>query len=142
MPAIKRQLNVRLDPKIIFGERCGPFVATPEKIFFSVSHAAPEIYVEPIAPALIAERMISSIRFEQLPFMEHYLAFKFAFPQRKNEFLEQAHELQYEILHRALADKEAYAVWHPYPLSFEELYKKMKPYCESPVRAESPSVPA
>lgn len=141
MPAIKRQLNVRLDPKIIFGEHCGPFVAAPEKIFFSGSHASPETYVEPIDPALIAQRMIASIRFEQLPFMEHYLAFKFAFPHRKNDFLDQAHELQYEILHRALAGKEAYAVWHPYPVSFEALYEKMKPYCEASVRAESPLVP-
>ncbi|MGH7493003.1 MAG: hypothetical protein ACREOO_11480 [bacterium] len=136
MPAIKRQLNVRVDPKIIFGDRFGPFAAKPEKIFLGLSHASPETVVEPIDPGLIAKRMVASIRFEQLPFMEHYLAFKFAFPDRKNEFLEHLPELQYKLLSRALAGKEAYVVRHPYPVSFRDLYASMSPYCERALRPE------
>jgi hypothetical protein len=130
MPRIKRQLNVRVEPKIVFGDRFGPFSARPDKIFLGLSHADPSIAVTPLDPAMIAKRMISSIRYEQLPFMEHYLSFKFAFPNRKNEFLDNIHELQYEILRRALSNKEAYEVRHPYPVSFQELYTKMKPYCD------------
>jgi hypothetical protein len=130
MPAIKRQLNVRVEPKKIFGERCGPFEAKPEKVFLGMSHADPEILITPVDPAVVAKRMIASIRFEQLPFMEQYLSFKFAFPDRKNDFLENVHEMQYDILRRALAGKEAYEVRHPYPVSFQELYNKMKPLCE------------
>lgn len=133
MPRIKRQLNVRVEPKIVFGDRFGPFSAKPDKVFFALSHADSTTTVEPMEPAAIARHMISSIRFEQLPFMEHYLAFKFAFPERANAFLDNVHELQYEILQRALSGKDAYMVRHPYPLSFEELYTKMRPFCESVV---------
>ena len=131
MPAIKRQLNVRVEPAKIFGERCGPFEARPDKVFLGLSHAAPEIAVQPVSPAVIAKRMIASIRFELLPFTEHYLAFKFAFPDRKNEFLDNVHERQYDILRRALAGKESYEVRHPYPVSFQELYTTMRPYCKN-----------
>jgi hypothetical protein len=131
MPAIKRQLNVRFEPKKIFGERCGPFEGRPDKVFLGLSHADPDITVRPLDPAFIAKRMIASIRFEQLPFFEHYLSFKFAFPDRKNEFLDDVHELQYDILRRALSGKESYEVRHPYPVSFQALYAKMKPYCEN-----------
>jgi len=131
MPAIKRQLNVRFEPGKIFGERCGPFEARPDKVFLGLSHADSEITVRQLDPTVIADRMIASIRFEQLPFFEHYLSFKFAFPDRQNEFLDHVHELQYDILRRALSGKESYEVRHPYPVSFQELYAKMKPYCES-----------
>jgi hypothetical protein len=131
MPRIKRQLNVRVEPEIVFGDRFGPFSAKPEKVFFALSHADQAITVEPMEPAAVAQHMIASIRFEQIPFFEHYLAFKFAFPNRKNEFLDNVHERQYEILRRALSGKEAYMVRHPYPVSFQELYEKMRLYCEN-----------
>lgn len=131
MPALKRQLNVTISPQKIFGARCGPFEATPEKFFLVVSHQQPRTCVEPIDPLTVAKQMISSIRYEQLPFMEHYFAFTFAFPDLRNEFLERVHELQHDILCRALRGKEAYTVHHPYPFSFEELFERMQPYCET-----------
>ncbi|MDZ7267821.1 MAG: hypothetical protein ONB48_15630 [candidate division KSB1 bacterium] len=135
MPALKRQLNVTLPAATIFGERCGPFSARPEKIFLVASHDLPQTRVEQVAPQEIADRVIASIQYELLPFMEHYLAFAFAFPERRNRFIEQATQRQAEILRRALAGLEAYAVWHPYPFSFEELYQRMKPFCEKSAAA-------
>jgi hypothetical protein len=38
---------------------------------------------------------------------------------------------------RALAGKEAYEVRHPYPVSFKELYSKMKPLCETSVARQA-----
>jgi hypothetical protein len=32
---------------------------------------------------------------------------------------------------RALKGKDAYTVYHPYPVNFSELYKAMQPFCES-----------
>jgi len=132
LPALKRQLNVVFKPQTLFGDKCGPFAARPEKIFLMMSHDAPDIEVEPVDPFVIARRMMASIHYEQLPFIEHYLAFKFAFPDGKNEFLEHAHLLQYGILSRALLGKEAYLVRHPYPVSLPALYASMRPYCERP----------
>ncbi len=131
MPALKRQLNVTLKPQTIFGLKCGPFVAKPEKIFLLMSHADAATIVTPTDPLGLARQMISSNRFELLPLMEHYLAFTFAFPELKNDFLENIHERQFEILSRAFAGKDAYMVRHPYPFSFEELFERMRPYCEA-----------
>lgn len=131
MPALKRQLNVTLKPQTIFGLKCGPFVAKPEKIFLLMSHAEASTTVTPTDALGLARQMISSNRFELLPLMEHYLAFTFAFPDLKNEFLENIHERQFEILSRAFAGKEAYTVRHPYPFSFDELFERMQPYCEA-----------
>jgi hypothetical protein len=70
-------------------------------------------------------------QYEQSKFMEHYLAFKFAFPEVKNSFVEESSEYQCELLSRALMAKETYTVWHPYPLTFSSVYEAVKPFCES-----------
>jgi len=131
MPALRRQLNAQLPAQTIFGENFGPLHAVPQKVFLLASHAAARTYVEPHHPEAIARQMIASLQYEFLPFMEHYLAFAFAFPERRNAFIENAHLRQLEILQRALAGKEAYTVWHPYPFSFQEVFEAMRPFCES-----------
>jgi len=140
MPALRRQLNVKVTPQAIFGERMGRFVAKPEKVFLLMSHQDSAVEVEPCDPVVIARRMISSIQHEQLPFMEHYLAFKFAFPEKENPFIERAHELQYDLLRRALAGKESYIVSHPYPVRFGELFAAMSPFCQAAAKAVVASV--
>ncbi|NIV92211.1 hypothetical protein GWN42_05255 [candidate division KSB1 bacterium] len=130
LPAFQRQMHVNLPPEKLFGGQTCRLSVKLDKVFFIMSHKSPEITVENGDPADIIERMISSIEYEQLPIKEHYLAYKFAFPDRKNSFLEQGPKIQYELLRSALTGKEAYRVRHPYPVSFPELFKKMSPYCE------------
>lgn len=129
MPALRRQLNVQIPPHEIFS-RVGSLQAAPEKVFLMISCGARDVSTRPCDPLGIASRMAASIWYEQLPMIEHYLAFKFAFPERSNEFIEHAHELQGHLLRRALAGKEAYVVRHPYPCSFYKLFEAMKPFCE------------
>ena len=136
MPALKRQLNLTIRPSKVFGVE--PSSAKPEKIFLLVSHSNNDYQVKPIEPNEIAQRMISSIQYEQLPFMEYYNAFKFAFPEKRNSFIENAQQVQYELLGRALDGKEAYQVNHPYPLSFPKLYDTMRPFCETNSSIASP----
>jgi hypothetical protein len=136
MPALKRQLNVQLEPRAIFNGKFGPLVAEPRKIFLMLTHQDSTVEVEPCDPEAIARRMASSIRYEQLPLFEHYLAFKYAFPEKESGLIERAHELQREILRRALAGKEAYVVRHPHPVSLELLFEAMKPYVGESPRSE------
>jgi predicted ATP-grasp superfamily ATP-dependent carboligase len=131
VPALRRQLNAQFDPRAVFGDNFGPHVMTPEKIFLMVSHERPEIEVAPADPNEIAERMVESLRYERLPFFSTYLAHSFAFPARRNEFVERAHTIERSLLRSALAGKEAYVVRHPYPCSFDALFESMKPYCRS-----------
>ena len=126
LPALQRQLNVTMPPETIFGKKCGPFSGVPGKVFFVASHSRSEVIVKPDSTDTIARRMIASLEFELMPFMEYYLAFRFAFPDKENPFLENLPALQYHILKRALFEKEAFAVYHPYPCCFDDLFSEMK----------------
>lgn len=131
LPALKRQLNVQLAPKTIFRKCSETFAARPDKIFLLMSHESSEYSVTPMATEEIAEKMVFSLQFELMPFMESYYAFRFAFPEKACETVDFAAERQAEILSQAIAGKEAYIVKHPYPLSFERLFEVMRPYCEA-----------
>ena len=60
--------------------------------------------------------------------MAHYRSFRFAFPERQNELIEQAEEVQRQALLKSLAGKEAYLVYHPYPVAIPALYDAMESY--------------
>jgi hypothetical protein len=101
----------------------------PERILFVVSHERPEITVQPIAPQEVAERMLFSLAEEDQRLASCYLKFRFAFPQRRNELMERAHELRRALLQAALAGKSTFEVRHPYPVSLPELYRALEKVC-------------
>lgn len=127
MPALKRQLNIRVPPRKVFD---GRFLASSrlDKIFFLLSREDQNIEIQPCSSEDIARRMANCNQFEQAPFFENYRAFKFAFPKSRNEFLENIPRLQETLLLNALKGKESFVVFHPYPVSFDLLYEKMVPY--------------
>ena len=132
LPAFKRQLNIRALPEELFKNRvCNS--ASFDKIILSISQNDPKIYLEECDSSEIAKRMIYSNELEQAPFLEYFKAFKFAFPDQSNEFLENIDELQYSLLCRAFANKEAYKLYHPYPVPFEDLFNQLKPVCKKEV---------
>jgi len=102
----------------------------PTKVFLLISGDQSAIRVEPSEPREIADRLISVLEWEHLPMLQSYLAFKFAFPERRSELIEHVREVQGDILSRALADKEAYTVWHSYPVALPELYDAMSRFIE------------
>jgi hypothetical protein len=55
--------------------------------------------------------------------LSYYLKFQFAFPHKRNELIERAHEIQRGLLERMLADKETYVVYHPYPVGISDLFQ-------------------
>jgi len=126
LPAFKRQLNFRTSPKYIFKEKIYKEIAYPDKIILIMSHDSDEIKVDSCAIDEVINRMINSHEYEMNTFIQHYNTFKFAFPQLKNQFLENVNEHHSELLKTALAGKEAFKVLHPYPVSFEKLFEKMK----------------
>jgi hypothetical protein len=131
LPFLKRGLKIREPPQAIFGDRVSRLGVTPEILFLMISHSESDITVEPCDPVEIARRMASSNECEQIPFFEHYKAFRFAFPHLSNAFLEGVDETQASLLCRALEGKEAYRVFHPYPVALEALFDQLKPVCEN-----------
>jgi hypothetical protein len=127
MPLLKRQLFVDVHPKTLFGSGFGAMSGSLDKIFFVASHETPDVVVQQLDPQEIAQRMVFSLQYERLPFMAFYMMFRFAFPERSNALIEGAEELQRTVLTRVLADKEAYSVYHPYPVSIPSLFDAISP---------------
>lgn len=132
LPPLKRRLNVALGAEVIFSSPLGSLAARPDKIILAMSHTARDIRIEPADPMHLAACMSASVQFEQLGFFKHYLAFKFAFPERRADFMETVAERQHAILRRALAGKESYVVSHPYPVPLTDLSAHMVPVLGAP----------
>src|SRR6267143_1724126 len=126
MPALRRQLNFRVEPKAIFGHRCGSLTGHPDKIFIGMVHSDKRVLIEPAEPATVADQLACAMEFELTSLMSHYRAFKFAFPGMRNEFLERVPDVLRDALREALATKQIYMLYHPYPVSFDDLYQAMK----------------
>jgi hypothetical protein len=126
VPLLDTQLHVKTLPSKIFSsDRIIPKMKL-DVVFFAVSHSSNEIVVEPISINEVIDRMISSQEEELDYFYNFYRMFKYAFPQRINEFLENLMNIQYRLMKKLLENKKAYIVKHPYPVSFKNLYTKMK----------------
>lgn len=126
-PILKRQLHIDMHPQKLFGAGFGRLIGKLDKVLFVASHESPEVTIQPIEPQEIARRMAFSLQYERLNFMSYYLAFRFAFPEAGNSFIEQAETLQRQRLTRLLAGKEAHAVYHPYPVSLPALFEAISP---------------
>jgi len=128
---LQRQKCVDVAPHRLFGDKACALSGIPQQIIFTMSHARHEVVMEKVDPQEIAMRMVFSLRYEQTDFFSSYMKFRFAFPELMNAFIERAPEYQLDILSRALANKDAHAVYHPYPVQLKNLYEVIKPLCTS-----------
>lgn len=127
-PVLKSQLYVDVPPERLFHQSIDSLHGILQKVFFVASRGAPGIDVRPIPPEEVASRMVFSLEYERLRLTSYYLAFRFAFPELRNEWIEASETIQRERLLSLLSDKETYAVDHPYPVSLQALFEAMCPY--------------
>jgi hypothetical protein len=126
LPVVKRQQWVQLPPEELFGRIESS--ARPEKLFLMASHDSEAIVVRRATAEEIARRMVFSLQEESLELASCYLKFRFAFPARRNEWIENAENIQRERLLRALSGLESFVVDHPYPVGFSALFRAMEPH--------------
>jgi hypothetical protein len=125
--AVERQRFVHIDPRILFGsDRCA-LEGQLDRIVLVVSHADSKVTLEQIKGSDVARRMVFSLQFERLSLMGNYLKFRFAFPEARNAFLEEAGERSAELALSALASKDAWAVYHPYPAPIPAIVEALTP---------------
>ena len=119
---LQRRQSLVAFPQELFGQEACRLTGSLDKVFFTISHESLEVNVQPIEPREIAKRMVASLQYEQRDLMPYYWKFRFAFPERRNDLLEQSEELQRERLMQVLADRETYLVYHPYPVRIPVLF--------------------
>ncbi|MEZ4731274.1 MAG: hypothetical protein R3E79_29500 [Caldilineaceae bacterium] len=126
-PLLKQQLHVNLPPQKLFGQNISTGVSSLDKLIFVGSHESQAITVQPADPQVIAQRMVFSLQEERADFMSYYYKFRFAFPAARNLIIEQAEERQRQLLTQLLAGKEAYELYHPYPVALPLLFDAVSP---------------
>ncbi len=130
LPILKRQLNVLVPPTRLFEGSTAPAAGTLQRIFFVASHEFPETLIEPVDSLDIARRMAFSLQEERADFMSTYLKFRFAFPDQCNELIDHLEQREHDLLMAALANKQAYAIYHPYPAAIAAFYNLINPLFE------------
>ncbi len=140
--AVEDRLRPTVAPSAIFRNRIRSAGAQVDKIFLFVSQEDHRIEVEQIAPFEMARRLTFLVQHELTPLLQHYAAYRFAFPSQRNELIESTAEYSFGILARALNGKETYIVRLPYPHAFPELYKTIQPLCKPTTAATAESVHA
>lgn len=124
----------RLRPEValsaIFGDRICSKGAAVHKILLFISHEECAVDVEVATPFEMACRLSALVQHELTPLLPRYAAYRYAFPRRRNEFLEGAAEYSLAFLARALYGKDTYIVRLPYPHAFSELFEAIQPYCK------------
>lgn len=135
LPALQRRRSVEVSPQRLFGTQVSP--ANPgesplDAIFFTMSHASSEVRVEPATPAELVERMALMLEQEYAELRATYRKFRFAFPVRHNDLLDNLEQLLRERLAGLLANTTAYFVYHPYPVRAEAMFEAMRRWLLSP----------
>ena len=128
LPRVRQQLIVRRNPRDLFRGRYREGGVAMDKLFLTMSHSDSDFTVTPTDPLDVARRMSASVTYEHAQFFEYYHAFLFAFPHRRNLFLDEMNTLHEKLLCQALEGREAYEVRHPYPFSFDGLFDAMRPF--------------
>ena len=120
--------GVDLDPEELFGANVRQSETSFDQLFLVASSERPGITVTPIDGQEIADRMAASLRYEQRVLLDRYDAYRFAFPDRRNELIEAMRDLQRERLDALLPGRPAYRVDHPYPVSLADLFAALAPH--------------
>jgi hypothetical protein len=111
----EERLATDVSPEQLFGEDACTLAGVPDNVLIVVRHESTRVVVEDIASEDAARALAASSRYERLPLLSSYLKFRFAFPDAVNALIEQAEELEFTALLRALEGKRAYIVYHPFP---------------------------
>ncbi len=129
MPLLKRQMFVDMTPDRLFQQSSVRLSGKFDRLFFVASHEDADVTVRPMKPDEVARRMVFSLQHERQDFMSYYMKFRFAFPDAANALIDNAEDIQRQILLRVLANKPTFEVMHPYPVAIPALFDAISPLC-------------
>ncbi len=134
-PVIRRQAYVQIPPAQLFGSEAVVLHGRLDALLLLASHEASAVTVKPIDAAHVGRRMLASLAEERAPFLAHYRQFRFAFPDRRSDVVENAGAMEQELFDRLLAGRTAHIVRHPYPVRLDSLVPPIASALNLPTRA-------
>jgi hypothetical protein len=112
--------------------------ARPEMMVLLARHDEESLTVLPLSSAEMAIRLASIVEYEWDPLFQDYLRFRFAFPARRNEFIERARGTYLDRLGTALQGKDCYLIRHPDRPSIPRLMEVFAGLAHGAKRSEVP----
>lgn len=135
LPALQRRRSVEVSPRRLFGAQASnsnALESSVDAIFFTMSHTSPEVLVEPATSGELVERMALMLEQEYAELRATYRKFRFAFPDRQSDVLDNLEHVLRERLAKLLANTTAYSVYHPYPVRAEAMFEALKRWLHNP----------
>lgn len=125
--ALLDQQSISLRPESLFGADSCLLESNLDLVIVAVSHEAPEFEITPTPVEKVASQMAASFLHEQASLSSCYHKHLFAFPDRRNELLDEVELVYRRHALEALAGKSTYTMLHPYPVSVEALRTAVQP---------------
>jgi hypothetical protein len=120
---------VEVSPRRLFGSDASEAAtagAPLNAVFFTMSHTSPEVEVEPETTGELVERLALMLELEYAELLATYRKFRFAFPERQSELLDNLGQRLREQLGKILMNTPAFFVYHPYPVSAEAMFGALR----------------
>jgi hypothetical protein len=118
--------QVRAPPERLFGDRIRRAPMPLDRVFLATSSES-GTSLRGISSADVSERAAASLSWERRRLLTAYDQFRFAFPDRRSSWLEQASDEEQALLSDALRPHPAHEVTHPYPVRLKELFDAAAP---------------
>jgi hypothetical protein len=117
---LARQAYVQLSPRVLFADSFRSS-AHADVLVWAHSSEAPQITVSTAEPAQLAHSMLASLDDERASFLAAYRQFTYAFPDRRSALIDNAPELERQLLEKIVADVPIIRLDHPYPVDITQL---------------------
>ena len=128
---VDRQRYAHFPPHSAFGEQNCVLQGRADRIFLVLSHESEEVAVRQIPADEVIDRMVFSLQDERADLIALYNKFRFAFPERRNEILEDCASIERGLLRQLFEGRTCYELRHPYLVHFERLFEAVEPYTGS-----------
>jgi hypothetical protein len=127
--AVAARSHVDVLPARLFGSDRWVGTGRLDRVFLLATAEARDVRVEQVPGELVARRMVYAHQHHRLGLISAYFEQRFAFPERVSTVLEEAAELERDLLLRVLGGVDAHVVEHPHPVDISRLFEAMRPFC-------------
>ena len=126
-PFVWKQRHVKVAPERLFGRDAFQSQASIDRVLLVMSHASDTYRTEVIDVEDVARRMVHSLQEERADLISLHEHFRFAFPEKQNEWIQTMESVQRARLADYLSHCKADLVLHPYPVCPVKLFDAIRP---------------
>jgi hypothetical protein len=118
----ENQRSLQIPPERVFDGRVTSGLVPLDAIVLIESSSDPQASAEPADAAVVAQRTAATVAHELLDLEALYLTWRYAFPGRRNDYLESLPAILEERLVAAFENRPCVLVRHPYPPDIPSLH--------------------